>query len=92
MKVKTFFGFAGFAWLRYDELVRDREHMEGWVMNYEAPRFIVHGSIESLTLAHNEAHGVSPCKTNGAMSGKQVGASDFNMGQPGLGTCTPSSA
>lgn len=61
-------------------------------MNYESPRFIVHGSIESLTLASGN-DGDDPCRFNKPRDeNKQTGAADLIQGQANLATCTPTSA
>jgi len=59
-------------------------------MEYEAPSFIVHGSIESLTLLGD---GEDPCRYNPPRDEfKQTGAADLIQGQANLATCTPASA
>lgn len=64
-------------------------------MSYEAPRLIVHGSIETLTLAGSLPQGNDPCRFNKPRDTyKQTGASDMIQGNPnqnGLATCTPTS-
>ena len=57
-------------------------------MPYEPPTLIVHGSVESLTLA-----GSDPCRYNEPRdSYKQTGESDLIQGQAGLVTCVATSA
>ena len=56
---------------------------------YEAPRLIVHGSVETLTLQS----GNDPCRYNIPRDEyKQSGVSDLIQGQAGLATCIASSA
>jgi hypothetical protein len=62
-------------------------------MNYESPRFIVHGSIESLTLQNPaDPNGDDPCRFNNPRGNKQTGPADLIQGQAALATCTPTSA
>ncbi len=63
-------------------------------MNYEAPQFIVHGSIESLTLQSQGGppDGNDPCRDNPPRGFKQTGTADLIQGNAALETCTPASA
>ena len=62
-------------------------------MRYEAPRLIVHGSVESLTLQSSGNDGNDPCRYNEARDEyKQTGTSDLILGQANLTTCVATSA
>lgn len=61
-------------------------------MSYQAPRLIVHGSIETLTLQNADPNGQDPCRFNDPRDTfKQTGTADFVQGQAALATCTPAS-
>lgn len=61
-------------------------------MDYEAPSFIVHGSIESLTLQEGLEGGNDPCQEpNPPRTDKQTGNADFVHANANLGTCVPTS-
>jgi hypothetical protein len=61
-------------------------------MAYTAPRLVVHGSVESLTLASGN-DGNDPCRFNNPRDTyKQTGAADLIQGQANLATCVPLSA
>ena len=56
---------------------------------YEAPRLIVHGSVETLTLQS----GNDPCRYNTPRDEyKQTGVADLIQGQAGMTTCVGTSA
>lgn len=62
-------------------------------MNYESPRFIVHGSIESLTLQNPaDPNGEDDCRVVGQRGFKQTGTADLIQGNAALETCVPTSA
>lgn len=55
---------------------------------YEPPQLIVHGSVESLTLAGND-----PCRYNKPRDAyKQTGEADLIQGGAGIATCVATSA
>ena len=59
---------------------------------YEAPRLIVHGSVEALTLSSGNS-GNDPCRYNHARDEyKQTGAADLIQGQGNVATCVATSA
>jgi len=59
-------------------------------VKYEAPRLIVHGSVEELTLASGN-DGNDPCRFNEPRDEyKQTGAADYIQGQANLATCVAS--
>lgn len=61
-------------------------------MSYEAPRLVVHGSIESLTL-QAVPNGNDPCRFNNPRNSfKQTGLADLIQGNAALQSCTPMSA
>lgn len=61
-------------------------------MTYEAPRLVVHGSIEMLTLASSGNSGNDPCRFNNPRDEfKTTGQADLILGQANLATCTPTS-
>lgn len=58
-------------------------------MSYDAPRLVVHGKIEMLTL---QGDGNDPCRFNKPRDEfKQTGVADLIQGQATLQTCTPAS-
>lgn len=60
-------------------------------MTYKAPRLIVHGSVEELTLASGN-DGNDPCRFNKPRDEyKQTGTADYIQGQANLATCVASS-
>lgn len=62
-------------------------------MAYTAPRLVVHGSVESLTLQSSGNSGNDPCRFNNPRDTyKQTGAADLIQGEANLATCTPLSA
>lgn len=61
-------------------------------MSYDAPRLVVHGKIEMLTLQSSGNDGEDPCRFNAPRDeNKQTGAADLILGQANLTTCTPTS-
>ena len=59
---------------------------------YEAPRLIVHGSVETLTLQSGNS-GSDPCRYNDPRDEyKQTGVADLIQGQANLATCVATSA
>ena len=62
-------------------------------MSYEAPRLIIHGSVQALTLQSSGNSGEDPCRYNDARDEyKQTGTSDLILGQANLATCVGTSA
>ena len=62
-------------------------------MQYLAPRLIVHGSVQDLTLQSSGNDGEDPCRYNEPRDEyKQTGVSDLIQAQANLTTCTPTSA
>jgi hypothetical protein len=60
-------------------------------MPYEAPRLIVHGSLQALTLQSSGNDGEDPCRFNEPRDEyKQTGPADLILGQANLTTCTAS--
>jgi len=60
---------------------------------YEAPRLIVHGSVETLTLQSSGNSGNDPCRYNDPRDEyKQTGVADLIQGQANLATCVATSA
>jgi hypothetical protein len=59
-------------------------------MQYEAPRLIVHGSVEALTLQSSGNDGNDPCRDNPPRGDKQTGPADLILGQANLATCVAS--
>ncbi len=60
-------------------------------MEYEAPRLIVHGSVQALTLQSSGNDGEDPCRYNEPrVEYKQTGAADLILGQANLTTCAAS--
>jgi hypothetical protein len=60
---------------------------------YEAPRLIVHGSVEALTLQSSGNSGNDPCRYNEPRDEyKQTGTADLIQGQANLATCVATSA
>ena len=61
-------------------------------MHYEAPRLIVYGSVEALTLMPSP-DGNDPCRYNEPRDEyKQTGEKDLILGQAALETCVVTSA
>jgi hypothetical protein len=62
-------------------------------VKYEAPRLIVHGSVQGLTLQSSGNDGEDPCRFNDPRDEyKQTGAADLILGQANLTTCVATSA
>lgn len=61
-------------------------------MKYVAPRLIVHGSVQALTLESPQPNdGNDPCRFNKPRDEyKQTGAADYILGQANLTTCAAS--
>ena len=59
-------------------------------MTYEAPRLIMHGSVEDLTLASGNS-GNDPCRYNDPRDEyKQTGLADLILGQANSSPCVTS--
>jgi hypothetical protein len=62
-------------------------------MRYEAPRLIIHGSVESVTLQSSGNSGSDPCRYNDPRDEyKRTGVADLILGQANLATCVVTSA
>jgi len=60
---------------------------------YEAPRLIVHGSVETLTLRSSGNSGNDPCRFNKPRDEwKQTGTADLIQAQGNVATCVATSA
>ena len=60
---------------------------------YEAPRLIVHGSVEALTLQSSGNSGNDPCRYNHPRDEyKQTGVADLIQGSANAATCVATSA
>lgn len=58
-------------------------------MSYKAPRLIIHGSVQALTLQSSGNSGNDPCRPNDPRDEfKQTGPADLILGQANLATCT----